>query len=291
MKSMSTAISRSLMTLAVVGLGLALTPRTASAALITFTVDESAVPGATSQSFSVDGMTAKYVEALTLDGITGTFTGHIVVNFTAYTLTNNPTPDQIGAVDPGEASGANLYSMYALVTASGTFAPIALSGGRTLFDFLPTASTADLYLDPLRDTTKSTAGPSATGGAADDLHILTAGTLNTSLSNGEVFTRAGVILSGSFALIYTDPAVVSPTGPLYWPTLSSFILTSAVASGDVDPTEECTPNCSFPDAVVGDVSISFQGKPIPEPATLTLLGLGLVGSGFAARRRKAGARS
>ena len=174
----------------------------------------------------------------------------------------------------GDAVDPNLYSLYALVTVSGTFTDL---GG--LFTFEPETSTANIFTDPNRDTVIDYTDLS-TLGAGEDQHIATATNVDEALSFGAVFLGAGgTVITGSYALVYEDVTLIAPDGPLYWPGLVGLSI-EGTASGDVDPSGE---GSIFPSRIQGDTSIAFTA---PEPASMTLIGLALFGAGLAARRRR-----
>jgi hypothetical protein len=268
----STVLSRTVLTAAVAGLGLMATPRIASADFVTFDVDESAVPGASpnivEDAFKLSG---NYNETLTISGTT--FTASAFATFIGYAdINGDPINDtQIS----GSSFNSNSYEVVATMDASGNIVPLggALSGGGVCgatFCFDATSGSAALYLDPDFDQE---------GAATAGNLLLTSNTIlpgSTGVTNSSSDPR-----TGQFNLNFGNIDLTA-LGEQYFPTLTNLLLTSTV-NGDFDAINL---GSTAAQNIAGDVSAQFTA--VPEPATLTLFGLGLLG---AARRRKSASKA
>jgi len=174
--------------------------------------------------------------------------------------------------------GSNGYNMYAVFSSSG-----ALTG--TGFNGL--AGSFSLYIDVNQDTTLALPGTGtgsvAIGNAIDDYQIAFA----TNLISG-----LGVVgTPGAFDLIFNDFTLTTgdnnagtagtQNGDLYFTEPRPFHLL-VQTNGDFDkfPT---VPGPGTYSNITGDISAVFK---VPEPGSLAMLGLGLLGLGMS-RRRKA----
>jgi len=256
---------------ALAGFGLAVTPGTAQAQFITFTVVEGAIPGTPDNTFEADKLNGGFVADLTLvgdggnidftDGVgSGTWSEFAASTFSAYFL----APSTV-ALDPtfiGD-SGDDGYVILGELTSSGSFVEDTCGPFNCIvFTFL--AQSGTLEIDSDLD-------------GVGDIDLLSASGVAAG-SNGIILLSGGVnVGTGSFNSNFPTASITSLIGEEYWPDLVNLSFITTI-NGDVD-------SLTLGQTIRGDVSVQFTE--VPEPATLSLLGLGLLGVAGAARRRRA----
>jgi hypothetical protein len=278
-KSMKKILGKTLLAAAITGvLGLASTGAMAQVNFPDFQVTETSVSGANANVFTADKITGNYTEVITFSG--NTFNVSLLWNAGQFVANNGSTtvPSQLGQTG---ALSSNQYGLYALYTGNGTFTS---SGGVTTFNFAPGGS-LQVYLDPNTNTTfnQPATGSSAwtTAGNGDDVLIATGvprsgqGTLDPALSTCTGGGGSG-INCGSFGA--TSSFALTASGSQYFTAPSPFYNVS-FQSGQLNnfsPTGTQVINGSL-DVVFG----------VPEPTSVALIGLGLMGLGLSRRRKQA----
>lgn len=242
-------------------------------------------------SISVTGSTFTPTNLGAITGVTGTMTDIAELNGTLYLITDT-----------------DLYSLNSSTLAATEIG--AFGGGVTEMDALTFGSNGTLYgvqsgtstdyytINTSTGAATAHAVTGATGGinAAGDLevvgttlYITTGGTTGDSslgevnLTNGD-FTNLGEIETGGGTKFTEVYGLAIANGELYGFTGDGDILEfSSTSPGSATVTELTAPE-GFPD-FYGTTDNQVSG--VPEPGTLSLLGLGLLGMGGLTRRRKA----
>jgi hypothetical protein len=251
-----------------------------------FVVNESAISGTlpNSSPLTADKITGNYEEAITFSGgpSSGTFDVALKWNAGQFVADDGTSPvaSQLGA------STANQYGLYALYQGHGTF---VMNGTTTIFTFDP-AGSLRLFADPNSNTTF---GRPATG--------LTA--FSTGLSTDDILLATGEPLSGQGTLDPTLPTCgqngincgnfgasstidLTTQGKQYFVNPNPFY-NLTFESGQLNsfsPTGTRFINGSLDVIMAGGGGGANQ---VPEPATVAIIGAGLLGLGLARRRKQA----
>lgn len=269
MKALKTIIAATLVT------GIASTNALATS-FPDFTIDESAVAGTGTfaNQFTADKITGNYVEIATFNTTDNTF--DVSIQWSAGQFVGNDGSTVVTSLLG--ASFAPQYQMYALFQANGTF---SVSGGATSFTFNPGGS-LDLWIDAFSDTIFSDAADGASAW----------GTTNIS---DDVLIATGGVISG-FGLL--DPTLATCTGGGgincgSFGTTNNFNLTAAGENYFTGPRpffEIQVDSGQLNNFIVDDTqkingSFDVVFKAVPEPASLALMGLGLIGIRFSSRKK------
>ena len=243
-------------------------------------IQESAITGAFPNLFVADQLSGQYDEVVTFHSATNYSTAAIF-NAGNWFFNGNPigTGTQIGSV------GGSSYSLYVKFIGSGTYAVDGF-GGTT---FSATSNAIQVWADPDRDTNYDVGSSASAVPTFADLVLVAGSNIadDRLLGSSNVTIAAGGnsssgLANGNFEIVFGAFTLANPDGENYFVAPRPFH-TVLDLNGNFQSIQ---PVSGSSVVLLNNSANAFFVQTVPEPGALALVGVALLGLGFAAKRRK-----
>lgn len=250
-----------------------------------FTVNPNSIPGTSGFStFQADSLSGVSSGQILLDASTQTATESGYVSFTAFNLGGSAVSNFTSGLATAPAPD-QYYGLYLDFTLTASLVTGSFGAANSTYNL--DTLTFTLYADPDLNTTFTQASlinAASIGGNISDDIVLATGSLIIGQSN---IILGGVALNSTtdFQTTAEGNAFFTSPIPFYEHMFDAFNNTGDAVIFGYDAATGClTGECIV--AVKSGVG-TFDFKGVPEPATLALLGIGLLGFGTSRLRKKA----
>ena len=256
-----------------------------------FTVNPNSIPGSSGfASFNADSITGVTSGRIVMDASTKTATETGYIQFGTFNLAGSSISGGYTGLDSAPSPTANNYGLYLTFDLAVTYDPTSIGAfGAQNSTYTIDSLTFTLFADPDLNTTFSIATVSADAGITDNgLEDIILGTGSLVIGTADLNNLGGVGINATTTFELTNPAgesfFIDPR-PFYNFMFSGANNTSAGVIYNYNTGLGCTSGTCVAALQNSSITVDFEG--VPEPATLALLGIGLLGFGTSRLRKTA----
>lgn len=261
-----------------------------------FQVNPNSIPGTTIFSpFSADAISGGTSGRIILNGDTQTATESGYVQFDTFKISSTGIDGDITGLGLTGSPNPEKYGLYLTFDLAVSYD--AVNSGPNAFGaagsaYTLTSLTFSLWADPNLNTSFSAASLSADasiGGTTGDDFVLASGSLVS--GSASINQNGGVGINATTTFTLTSPegeAFFIDPSPFYEFMFSGANNTGEGVRYDYDTAVGCPSGICNAALLNSVLTVDYQGtSDVPEPATLALLGIGLLGFGTSRLRKKA----